>query len=446
MSRMMGRSIRAALVLAALLLAPLRAEATTWEVRSEATAHAYRFFDAERRPVERMRFGETLFLAARTPLSTKGGLVLTRALLRFQGDTGLSERDAELQESFQPTRFDMLTASASGYGLASGLLDFEIGRSVRLDSLGFAMLDGVSVDLHTPWYVGLGLHGGSEPADTRDALTWNPYRLDGVKDLEEDPTVFMVGASIFSTGLGLHSIRVDARQWRDTEKNVRAFQVGAAVRLAFPETLFTDLDARYDILGRQLADLRGRVAVPVSRAVEVEARYVRSVPVFDSASIWSVFTVFPMQEAAAGVRLRVGPEILVNARGSVRVVEDDREADTEPGAHLSLAWRPGRRVVLVSWDHYDGSTGSWDLFWLEGGSPVLVRDLHLRGALTMLFVADPVAPGFEHEAYGAQLGLSYRMSRGWEVRLTVEDQDAFSEDHALRGLLVLHAALGSEGE
>lgn len=419
---------------------------TRWQVRSETTAHAYRYLDAQRRPIDRFRFSETLGLVALTELPQRGGAVVTRVLLRLEGDPSVDQREADALGAIQPTRFDLLGASVAGHGLGHGVVDFELGRFVRLDSLGFAMLDGAAIDLSTPWHFGVGIHGGLEPTETRDALTWNPFRLDGFTEREDEPLVFLYGASLFTRQIGLHAARVDFRRWEDADGDLRAQQIAASLRLAFPGVVFVDGDARYDLIGKVLGDLRGRALVPLTARWELEARYDRTVPIFDTASIFSIFPLFPIQRGSLGARFRYGRSLMITARASLRVVQDGRDPDLEPGAYAGLNWRGERLDVLVDAEHFSGATATWDHLQAQVAWPFFGRRLWVRGGLMALWADDSVSPELNAFSYGAHAEARYRFAEGWEARIYVEDHESRLEKHAVRALLSLQAALGGGGE
>jgi hypothetical protein len=421
-----------------------RVDAVVWQVHSDTTAQAYRFLDAERNPIERLRFLESLQITAVTSKGEAGsGRIVVRTYLRLQGDTGVKSSFELWRDVIRAVRTDILGASISGHGMLGGRLDFELGRFVRLDSLGFAMIDGGALDYKTPWHVGIGLHAGVEPTELRDAITWNPYRLDGFMEERGEALVLMYGGSLFATGVGLHAFRIDAREWRDVDDNVRARQVGAAARLAFPGLGFLDVDGRYDLLGKVLADLRGRVLVPVGNLFDLEARYQRFVPLFDTASIFSVFPLYPMQELSMGVRVRPTRNMVLEVRGSLRILEDARGDVMEPGGHLGLLWMKKGRSLTCSIDHFQGESGTWDLLWVEGATPIFLDDLKARLGLTIVYVDDGVNPGLNTFGYGGHLGLSYQLSEGWQARIFVENHETRLEKHAFRGMFTLSSSFGS---
>ncbi len=446
----LGRGSGLALLVAAMILPYSLADAqTTWLLESRTSAQAYRHLsapgeDGMRAAIDRMRIAETLHVLSRTRVGTEG-VVITRGLFRLQGDPEVQAAEEELLVWTRSVRQDVLGASVAGSRLAGGMLDFELGRMLRFDSLGLAMVDGASVDVRLPWHVGVGVHAGLEPTETRDAVTWNPFRLDGFREETDEATTWLAGASLFAHDAGFHAARLDFREWRDTDGNTRARQLAGSVRLAWPETLFLDSDVRWDAIGLVLGDLRGRIGVPISDEIEAEARYIRTVPIFDTWSIFSVFPQFPIQDASVGIRWRPSPEWLVNLRGSTRVVEDARGADEEPGGHLSVLWRGGARTATLSVDHYGGATARWDMLWLEGSTPVALDELRLGAALTLLSIDDTVNTELNTFAYGAQLSLDYAISRSWALRAFVENHETRQEKHATRGLLTLRARFGGGG-
>jgi len=421
------------------------AYAVHWEVRSDTSAQIYRFLDSNRTPVERLRFAEVLNITAMTQPGADRGLYVARTMLRTQLDTGVSSDFADTQSAIQPSRTDILGASLQGVGFLGGALDFEAGRFIRLDSLGFAMVDGVAVDVHSPWQFGVGLHAGVEPRATQESLAWNPFRLDGFAETEDEPNVMLYGGSIFSRDMGLHTLRFDAREWRDTDSNIRGRQVGGALRLAYPSVAFFDVDARLDMVDMILADLRGRVLIPISTTIDVETRYLRLVPVFDTMSIFGIYPRYPLQEASFGGRVRVTPRLMATARASARIVEDARGQEVEPGAHLGTSYTTGRRVIMGSWDHFAGATGSWDLALIQGATPIFNESLILKCGLTALNVEDSVNPGLETWGAGGHVSVDYEFGSGWVARAFVEDHETRLEKRAVRGMMMLTTALGSGG-
>jgi len=425
---------------------PGTAFAVVWQVNSDTTAHAYRYLDAERNPIERLRFLESLQITAITSQGeTSSGRIVARTYLRLQGDPAVPGSFELWRDVIRSVRTDILGASVSGHGMLGGRLDFELGRFVRLDSLGFAMIDGASVSYKTPWHFGVGVHAGVEPSELRDAITWNPYRLDGFAEERGEALVMMYGGSLFATDLGLHAFRIDAREWRDVDNNVRSRQIGAAARLAFPGRAFLDVDGRYDFLGKILADLRGRLLVPVGELFDIEARYQRLIPLFDSASIFSVFPLYPMQQASLGVRLRPTRNMVIELRGSARILEDARGNIVEPGGHLGLLWMSKGRSLTFSVDHFQGESGTWDLAWLEGAMPIFLDGLKARLGATLVYIDDGVSPGLNTFGYGGHLGLSYQISDGWQARLFIEDHETRLEKHAVRGMFTLSSSFGTGG-
>ncbi len=444
-------------VSASVFCMPQTASAVVWDIQSDTSLNVYRYLDSNRNPIERLRFGETLSVMAMTLPHGGKGRIFARTLLRLQGDPNVGEltlvgapADAGQhiiwRDVIRPVRFDVLSASVAGFGVANGLIDFEIGRFVRLDSLGFAMVDGGMVRFRTPVKFGVGLLAGFEPSELRDSVSWNPFRLDGFAEHRSDPTVLMYGGTLFSNDIGLHSIRVDAREWRevgaDERANIRSRQVGGAIRLAFPGIVFVDADARYDLIGDVLGDLRGRVMAPITDMFDLEARYNRTVPIFDTNSIWSVFSLYPMQDMSMGARVHLAPGFLINARGSFRVVEDARAPDYEPGAHLGILWRKKRKSMLLSWDHYQGATGTWNLFWLEGGMPVIIPELTLRAGFTFVYINDTVNTNLYTNGYGGHISANYQFAPGWTLRAFVENHETRLEKHATRAVLVLSSSFG----
>jgi len=435
---------------ASFVLTPSQGHAVLWEVRSDTTAHVYRFLDAERQPIERLRFYESLQVFAMTgPERGAKGRIFARTFLRLQGDNAVVQSSEDWRNVIRPVRTDILGASLSGIGMIDGNLDFEMGRFMRLDSLGFAMLDGASVEYRLPANIGVGVHGGVEPTEMRDAITWNPFRLDGFAETRDEATVLMYGGSLFTHNLGLHSFRLDYREWRDTDDAMRARQVGASGRLALPSRAFVDADARYDLLGDVLADARGRIMVPLAEQWDVEARYTRVVPVFDTFSIFSVYPLYPLQEGSAGVRMRVSPETVINLRGSIRILEDARGPVYEPGGHLGVFAAKGNQSITVALDFFFGETGTWSLLWVEGSAPLvpsLVRNLSCQVGTAVAYVDDGYAPELNTLAYGGHVAIRYEMSKRWNVRLFVEDHESRLEKHALRVFLTLSSVLGSEDD
>ena len=418
------------------------AEAARWEVRSDTSAQLYRFLDSDRRPIERLRFAEVLSISVMTPASDTEAPIFARTLLRSQLDAGVAAAFADSQSTIQPSRTDILSASVQGIGLWGGVLDFEAGRFIRLDSLGFALVDGAAVDLHSPWAFGVGVHAGVEPSEASNSFAWNPFRLDGFSEGEDEPTVGMYGLSLFSRDMGLHTLRFDAREWRDSDSNIRGRQVGGALRLAYPSFAFFDLDARLDLVDRILADLRGRVLVPVSLKVDLETRYLRLVPVFDTFSIFGIYPRYPMQELSFGGRLRMSPSVMLTARASSRIVEDARGKEVEPGAHVGARYIKGRRMLMGSFEHFSGATGNWSLALLQGVTPLYVERLVLKCGLTALKVEDSVNTGLETWGGGGHMSLDYAFGGEWVGRIYVEDHETRLEKRAVRAVLMLTTALG----
>ena len=96
-----------------------------------------------------------------------------------------------------------------------------------------------------------------------------------------------------------------------------------------------------------LADFRGRVLVPVSTQLDLETRYLRLVPVFDTFSIFGIFPRYPMQQLSFGGRFRVSPRFMLTARGSSRIVEDARGEEIEPGGQVGARYIKARRMLMA---------------------------------------------------------------------------------------------------
>ncbi len=421
---------------------PAKAQGATWQVQSETTAQVYRFLDAQRSAIQRTRFTETLRAGARVRVGEQG-FIFARTLLRLDGDPEVTRQEADRLVATRPTRLDLLGASVAGVGLLDGHLDFELGRFIRLDSLGFALIDGGSVEVRTPWHFGLGVHGGIEPAETLGPVTSNPFRLDGFREEDGEPVVWMVGASAFTRDLGLHSARVDFREWQDTDGNTRARQIAGSLRLAFPDILFVDADLRYDLIGQILSDLRAGLRMPIAGRFDIDLRYERLIPTFDTESIWSIFPLYPLQQTHLGARVHLGRDWVLAGRVSVRVLENAEGADPEPGGAVFANWRHGRKSALLSFEHFGGPSGIWDLVEVEGAIPLGRPDLLGRAGLSVAYIDDGVSPGLKTTAWGGHVELDYRFAPGWTVRLHVEDHESRLEKHAVRGFMILRAELGT---
>jgi hypothetical protein len=203
---------------------------------------------------------------------------------------------------------------------------------------------------------------------------------------------------------------------------------------------------RFDLAGLRVSDFTVGVDLAVSEHHLVRALVMRTVPLFDLDSIFSVFAIEPVEEGRLSVEVRANERWTLGARGQLRTFRAGTTAGgTSPRDIVSLggggglsAIRRGRHTTL----RVDGS-GVGGVGGLRAGASAdlrawVLRDrLALDGRLWAHTWRSDVDQRHEGWAAAAQAGVDLRLVHGIHLALLTEAITGTRVDVGFRALGVV---------
>jgi len=412
-----------------------RASAYEFLVQSQTVGDAYQLVTSDNEVLNRRRVHQYLGLSV-SDLTGDGTQKLSvQTLFRFDGDFGLSDavvRNTELRRD----KLSIQSAYVEGKDLLNGWLAFKVGRHMKADQLDYLMLDGVTLDVNTPFFFGIELEGGAEVREDLWSINANQLQPDGTRYLQRDGTEFGDDASdqtlleqqtSYVLGAAIVSRNIDYGQYRfgyrrvfsgavDTEK------VGGAFRQRIVDGVDLSGLASWDMFNGRFDRVQGQVKWRIVDWTAVELEYTRLLPSFDADSIFNIFTAFPMNDVNLRWRLFLNKTDRIYAGAMVRffgnegytdgVLEGDVDTVVKAwGGSAGYSHSFGKNGVdgRVSADiSYDGGYGGKRLLADVSGTWAIVPgEWELEGRVTAVDFDDDMQTNLHAFSFGYQLGGRY---------------------------------------
>jgi hypothetical protein len=359
-----------------------------------------------------------------------------------------SETRPELQ-NFRP---ELLFGYVEGRNLG-GYVDLRLGRQIQMEMFDVRGLDGLYVEVHTPFYMAAEAWGG---LNVTGALPIDSpiYAMDGTSHTAQNEALQPTfGVAVRSYGFRDLQARLSYRRsfslTQEETQRAPGCPLGADGRptACAPGGVGTIEDRlayslrgrlldgrligwgglRYDFLNGRFdegnAGVRGYLTPQHSIALE----YLYNAPTWDGDSIFNVFATSPINDLRLQYDGRFG-DLRAHARLFGRRFEDesgDRQlAGASPLAYGATAGaRYDRRMGFVRADlYYDGGYGGQRAGADLAGRLRLVRDLlGLEGRLTYMYWADGGREQNNTHSFGMQLGARYAVTRGVLLHILAEN-------------------------
>ncbi len=379
------------------------------------------------------------------------------------------------EEMLSRPAFQLLFGYLGVTDLAGGWLNLKAGRQFRWDAMDAYQFDGLTMELVTPWYVGVEVFGGSRvngvlPIDSPIML------MDGVSPTES-PVRWApaFGTALFSRNLSNFFFRFAYRHTlsvlEDKEDFSASFvrpdesvssspqRVATAEEMLtawasgtfFSNRLYTYGGAAYSVmhtrLTRALAGVRLRLGGSdrvkgvkgdrggrsVSKRVHtIGVEYERHEPTFDGDSIFNIFNFQPFTEARILYELDLAGRWSGYVRGSFRFFQGGLEDAEDPRERESLSWRnPGGGLGVRYLGRRFFARGDW--YWQEGyggrtlgfdflGRYVLpVHGLSFEGRATVAHWSDDLSPQLRGVTAGVAAGATWNFHKRVAVHLFAEN-------------------------
>ncbi len=163
--------------------------------------------------------------------------------------------------------------------------DLRLGRQFASNAAGFALFDGLKVDLKNIGPVGFSAFGGRDVVYGLDGELGNTWNTD-------------LGVSAYLNGFRKTDLEISwLRKWEQSE--AARDTLGASFKQYLFNTVRLYGNTKYDLPSESFSEsLIGTKIYPTSDLV-FTAEYYSSYPVFDTTSIYSVFAVNKYREALA---------------------------------------------------------------------------------------------------------------------------------------------------
>jgi hypothetical protein len=316
-------------------------------VASSTSAEGYSVYRRNGERLSRRRFVEDLTLAAWNILPGesdpyyKGPRLAIDVSFRVFGDAGITrdERTPRYENSYvpglYPVEIDAITAYVDGRGFWEDTLDIRAGRHIRIDTLGFFALDGVSTRIRLPirldisTYLGLEVRGGKQ-------LGYDVFELDGTdkgsrKDMEQEQYPDRMSPKN-RLAFGAELV-VFPWQWLEFSGAFRAVginngadnladeRVGGQVRVHHGRFRGTGRVIYVPLVGT-VSEGNAELALQLLDSVTLSADYYRYVPVFEGNSIFNVFDLEPQNDLGGRVEIDIGQFIDTALWGFARFAAD----------------------------------------------------------------------------------------------------------------------------
>lgn len=254
--------------------------------------------------------------------------------------------------------------------------DFRLGRQYASNAAGYALFDGLKIDLKNIGPVGLSVFSG------RDVLFGTNGELAGSKwncDL---------GASAYLNGFRKTDAEISwLRKW--DEKDIARDLLGGS----FKQYLFNAVklygNTKYDLVSKSFTESLGGVKIYPTSDLVFTGEYYASYPTFDTTSIYSVFAVNQYREAIARVDYSISERFSTNLGYNHQMLD---EGATVEAYHVGLGVSPIKHMrINVEYDYSTGYYGDTNGFIADidveitksaqiGGG--MTYDVYQRDALT----------------------------------------------------------------
>jgi hypothetical protein len=366
----------------------------------------------------------------------------------------------------QDLALDILYAYVGGRKVF-GLVDFQLGRQLQIDTFDWVAFDGLQATVRLPWYVDLEVHGGLvvressffggstfEPDGTSGAQcrTFSVDGPDGEQGFiraegcaQRDALMPTWGVALETRGLQWLAARVSYRRSQsvsadvtpDTRDETPAWGVNEeklslGVRGNFRSGgIVPWVGARYNVLLGIVDEAHAGLRL-AWRDVAVTPEVLSSWPTFDGDSIFNVFSTEPYEDARLTVELwphRRGLRLYARAFLRWFHTEDgldttlpDQAIDkttTAAGGRAGARLAGGRGVVRLDLGYEDGYGGLRATGDLSGRMQIW-KDLELEGRLTVVRFEDDLRADRAGTSVGGQAGGRWLLGEGMALHLLTE--------------------------
>lgn len=426
----------APLLLAVLLLDAAPAVGARFHLQSQTIGQGYQQMTADRGLLSRRRLSQMLGLSVLDLGGDESDRVSLVTALRVDSDFGLSAEEVDRTRGLDNHELTMML----GYVEARDVVPWtglRLGRQLLADpASGLLLLDGLHVDVRTPWWLGVEAVVGLEARE--GVLTDSALELDGSEG--EDRHTLVFGAGVVARGGrggGDLELRVDWQRWVDAgapERVDREVIAAAAFWRPLDELLVSG-DVRWDFFVSAVDSARAQVRLRPWEFLEVEADWDHYLPVFRATSIFNVFAADPYDELGGRVSGRIGEVVrLWFGAGARRYGTSGLE-----GGRTDLVLRGGgalllgeRTVVSAELMQEGDSGGRFRVVDVTAEHSFAGWRAGLEGRVTVVHLDDPLRPERRTSAFGAQLGGWYRVRDVATFHLLVEDNESSLRTNAWR--------------
>ncbi len=332
-------------------------------------------------------------------------------------DTCIRETDDDARRDFQLlVRNSRLDMPRVWLGLQGPGLNLRLGRVVVFDASGFARVDGGRVELNPHAWVSIRAYGGRRTTDASFAATpglqtQGSIQIGLPEDFSPERAPFAFAPSrtwVLGGAVDLHARGYGVEGgWREVQDQsgivARRTWVAARARIA---ALGLRGSAVWDPTDGTMVDGSAEASVQLGRFT-TRAVFERHVPRFDLGSIWSWFTLVPVDRATVGVDWRADTWRM-GALARARRTVDDQNNEADFGGEVYANFR--RR----SWH-----TSMRAFVWAGDLQPMAALFLDVRRRISMVEVyARGSLWHFDHPFQDNLYGLSTATAIGTRVNLT----------------------------
>jgi len=441
------------------------AEAVQFRVSSQTLGDAYQLVTVDEDLLNRRRLHQYLRLGAYDLMSDGSYSLNVHTLMRFDTDLGVTRQELDRVVGAQPASLSVQSAFIDGrrlLGASEFNLNFKAGRFLHIDALDFLMLDGATVSVTTPWYIGVEILAGLESRNLTNPVTDSQFELDGARIIENDalsdaPSI-VLGAALMLTGLNSTRAKLSYRRMFSNQQPFRLQDAGATI---VAEKTSTSPDGESgsvsgvdsEKIGLSLfhnfwrtVDLNGVVSYDLYNAVvdqtnvlarwrmtdawDVSGQYVRIVPTFDADSIFNIFTIHPLNDANMRVRWHLSDNQRIYAGGMLRLFGNEKPTEVQAQVDTSVKAYGAMAGYYQSYGHegrfgadvsaelgYGGSRIMGDLWGMWAPYP---KQLEIDGRLTVVHVDQDLQPNLHALSVGYQLGAKYLLGDVAGISVLVE--------------------------
>jgi hypothetical protein len=400
-------------------LASVPAHAVKVRVSSQTIGQGYQLITATGDVLKRSRLNQLLGLNV-YDLSGAGKLSFV-SQFRFDSDFGITKIESDNIEQLKNNNLSIMYGYFEMRGLAD-VLDLRLGRQLIIDDMDFTMMDGLRVNYHSPFNLGVEILGGLEVKNAFLGMlsaTQLESDGDGGGDPDEEMSLVM-GAGLVLEGLKNHHGKVGYRRIMTTDNQVDAEKAFLNYHVRVHPKLHVAAATAWDFVIGGVSEARAELRSPgIADIMDIQLAYWHLVPTFEGSSIFNVFSTEPLNDVDLRLRFHIGKQVSTYVGSYLRLFGNSKKTDDDVGSAVlkDIGIRVGGRMALgrrgrlqLNASHQQGY-GDMTVIDISGGYNFLDNRLSLTSRLTTVVFEDPLQDNLAATSFGAQMGVSYQVRK-----------------------------------